>query len=163
VAPALDNLAMNYYREKKYPEAEPLYKRSLAIWEQNQGPDSPFVAQSLDNLATLYSTEQKFTTAEPLYLRALRIREKDTLTSLETMGLLNEALNTPQKADAYFKRAVLIGEQGLGGEHPEVAEILETYAVLLRNLKRPMEAAKLEARVKELKAKVAQTTARNQP
>jgi tetratricopeptide (TPR) repeat protein len=135
----------------------------LAIWEQNQGPDSPFVAQALDNLATLYSTEQKFATAEPLYLRALRIREKDTLTSLETMGLLNEALNTPQKADAYFKRAVLIGEQGLGGEHPEVAEILETYAVLLRNLKRPAEAAKLEARVKELKTKAAQTTARNQP
>jgi len=147
--------AMNYYREKKFAEAEPLYKRSLAIWEQTQGPDSPFVAQALDNLAALYCATQNFTKAEPLYMRSLNIREKNSLTSLETMGLLNEALNTPQKADAFFKRAVLIGEQGLGGDHPEVAEILETYAVLLRNLKRPTEAARLESRAKEIKSKAA--------
>ncbi len=60
--------------------------------------------------------EQNFAKAEPLYLRSLRIREKDSLSSLETMALLNEALNNPQKADAFFKRAVLIGEQGLGGD-----------------------------------------------
>jgi tetratricopeptide (TPR) repeat protein len=79
-----------------------------------------------------YAEAQQFAKAEPMYRRALWIREKESLPSLETMGLLNEALNTFPKADAYFKRAVLIGEQGLGGEHPEVAEILETYAVLLR-------------------------------
>jgi hypothetical protein len=75
------------------------------------------------------------------------------------MALLNEALDSPQKADAFFKRALLIGEQGLGGEHPEVAEILEAYAVLLRNLKRPVEATKLENRAKEIKAKSTQATA----
>jgi tetratricopeptide (TPR) repeat protein len=163
VAPTLDNLAMTYYREKKYREAEPLYKRSLAIWEQTQGPDSAFVAVSLDNLASLYCAQQRFATAEPLYMRSLKIREKDSLTSLETLALLNDALNQPNKADLFYKRALLIGEQGMGGEHPEVAEIMETYAVLLRNLKRPAEASRVEAKAREIKSKSKQTTAANPP
>ncbi len=76
----------------------------------------------------MYCAQQLFVEAEPLYLRVLNIREKDALGSLETMALLNDALNLPVKAEVFFKRALLIGEQGLGGDHPEVAKIMEAYA-----------------------------------
>ncbi len=35
-------------------DAEPLYKRALAIWEKALGPEHPHVAASLNNLAELY-------------------------------------------------------------------------------------------------------------
>ena len=40
--------------EGRYAEAEPLYKRSLAIWQKALGPEHPSVATGLNNLAGLY-------------------------------------------------------------------------------------------------------------
>jgi hypothetical protein len=47
------DLAGLYYKEGRYAEAEPLYKRSLAIKEKAFGPDHPDVELSLSNLAEL--------------------------------------------------------------------------------------------------------------
>ena len=38
----------------RYADAEPLYKRALAIYEKALGPDHPYVATTLNNLAVLY-------------------------------------------------------------------------------------------------------------
>ncbi len=54
LATSLNNLAVLYRAQGKYPEAEPLYKRALAIREKALGPDHPDVAASLYNLAVLY-------------------------------------------------------------------------------------------------------------
>jgi tetratricopeptide (TPR) repeat protein len=43
-----------YSDQGRYAEAEPLYKRSLAIREKAFGPDHTNVAVSLNNLAELY-------------------------------------------------------------------------------------------------------------
>jgi tetratricopeptide (TPR) repeat protein len=53
VAQLLNNLAVLYHNQARYTEAEPLYKRSVAIYEKALGPDHPDVAQSLNNLAVL--------------------------------------------------------------------------------------------------------------
>ena len=60
----------------RYAEAEPLYRRSLAIREKQLGPDHPDVATSLNNLADLYRSMGRYAEAEPLYRRSLAIREK---------------------------------------------------------------------------------------
>ena len=60
----------------RYAEAEPLYRRSLAIWEKQLGRDHPDVATSLNNLADLYQAMGRYAEAEPLYRRSLAIREK---------------------------------------------------------------------------------------
>ena len=41
----------------KYDDAEPLYKRALAIGEETLGPRHPYVASSLNNLATLLDSQ----------------------------------------------------------------------------------------------------------
>ena len=41
----------------KYDDAEPLYKRALAIREETLGPQHPHVAESLNNLALLLETQ----------------------------------------------------------------------------------------------------------
>jgi tetratricopeptide (TPR) repeat protein len=134
----------------KYAEAEPLLVRSLAIWLATQGPFSPLYAQALDNLGSVYSAVQKYDDAEPLFKKALGIRESSDIESLSNLALIYQAKNDPKKADLYFQRAILIGEKGLGGEHEELTQTLETYETFLKNAGRLADAKKIEARVKEL-------------
>ena len=74
MAQSLNNLALLYYTQGQYAQAEPLYKRSLAIWEKALGPDHPSVATSLENLAGLYRATNRDKEAETLEQRAARIR-----------------------------------------------------------------------------------------
>ena len=70
---SLNNLAALYDKQGRYADAEPLYKRSLAIQEKALGPDHPDVATSLNNLAVLYQEQGRYADAEPLYKRSLAI------------------------------------------------------------------------------------------
>ncbi len=72
----LNDLARLYESQGRYAEAEPLYKRSLAIREKALGPDHPDVAAMLNDLAVLYASQGRYAEAEPLYKRSLAIREK---------------------------------------------------------------------------------------
>ena len=73
VATGLNNLAMLYESQGKYAEAEPLYKRALAIYEKALGPDHPSVAESLNSLAGFYHAQGSYAEAKTLYRRALTI------------------------------------------------------------------------------------------
>ena len=92
---SLNNLAVLYTEQGRYAEAEPLYKRALAIDEKALGPDHPDVATALNNLAGLYDDQGRYAEAEPLYKRALAIREKalgpdhpDVAASLNNLAAL---------------------------------------------------------------------------
>src|SRR5258707_1759743 len=50
----LGNLANVYYSQGKYEQAEPLYQRSLAIFEEVLSLDHPDVGIALNNLANVY-------------------------------------------------------------------------------------------------------------
>jgi tetratricopeptide (TPR) repeat protein len=73
---ALNNLAQLYGDVGRDVEAEPLYKRALAIIEKTVGLDSVDIAPELNNLAALYQRQLRYVEAEPLFKRALTIREK---------------------------------------------------------------------------------------
>ena len=60
----------------RYTEAEPLFRRALAIREKSLGPDHPDVANSLNGLAALLNDTDRRAEAEPLFRRALAIWEK---------------------------------------------------------------------------------------
>ena len=59
--------------EAHLAEAEPLYRRALAIGEHGYGPDHPTVAVRLNNLALLLEATNRLNEAEPLSRRAVRI------------------------------------------------------------------------------------------
>ena len=69
-------MALLYYSQGKYKEAEPLYQQALALRQKLLGDDHPDVAQSLNNLAGLYDSQGKYNEAEPLYQQALNIFEQ---------------------------------------------------------------------------------------
>ena len=61
VASALNNEAELYSKLHRFPEAEALYKRSLAIRQAVLGPDHPDTQKSLSRLAEIFHAEGKDT------------------------------------------------------------------------------------------------------
>jgi len=76
VAISLNNMAELYRSQGKYAQAEPLYKRSLAIREKALLPNHPFLAQSLENYAALLRMTRSEDQAAKLEARAKAIRAK---------------------------------------------------------------------------------------
>ena len=129
----------------KYAEAEPLHKRSLAIWEKALGKEHPDVALSLNNLAALYDSQGKYAEAEPLHKRSLAIKEKvlgkehpdvalfggqEVLkrVDLNNLAALYDSQGKYAEAEPLHKRSLAIREKVLGKEHPDVALSLNNLA-----------------------------------
>jgi len=111
------------------------------------------VATALDNLAGVYVAEELFDKAEPLYRRALSIREKSALVSFDKLASLYAGEKKYPEAEQLYKQALAIAEKM--NEPVELGMVLQKYAELLRLLERGEEAARLEARVKDIHAKLA--------
>ena len=71
----LNKLALLYHAQGMYAEAEPLYKRSLAIREA-LGSEHSNLAQGLENYATLLRATNREDHAAKLRARARAIRSK---------------------------------------------------------------------------------------
>ena len=70
----LKRIGYYLHQRAQYAEAEPLYRRALAIREEAKGSGHPDTASTLNNLAGR-SAQGKMSEAEPLYRRALAIRD----------------------------------------------------------------------------------------
>ena len=76
LATGLNNLALLYETQGKYCEAEPLYKRYLAIFEKALVPDHPSVATSLEYYALLLRKTQRNAAAVEMEAHAKALRDK---------------------------------------------------------------------------------------
>ena len=156
----LSNQAEDHLKQRRYAEAEPLYKRALDIIEKAVGPNHPACIPMLNKLATLYREQGKYAEAEPLYRRALEIREKalgkdhpEVGTNLWELAKLHKARGNYAEAESLFKRGMGIFEKKLDPNDPKLGVWLMDYADLLRKTNREDEAAKLEARAADIRAK----------
>jgi tetratricopeptide (TPR) repeat protein len=146
----LNQVGFYLFGRAMYAEAEPLYRRSLAISEKALGPDHPHVATGLNNLAGLYRNQSKYVEAEPLYRRSLAIREKalgpdhpDVATGLNNLAGLYGNQGKFAGAEPLYERALAIWEKALGPEHPDVATGLNNLAGLYGNQGKYVEAEPL--------------------
>ncbi len=153
LADLLNQLGLAYHDNGQYAEAEPLFRRSLKIWEQQLGPEHPNVAISLDNLALLLISQGKYAEAEPLCRRALAIFDKqlgsehlDVAINLNNLASLLESQGKYSEAEPLYHRSLEIREQQLGMEHPDVASSLNSLASLLESQGKYTEAEPLYRR-----------------
>ena len=130
-------MAELYKEQGKYERAEPLYQRSLSIWEKVFGKDHPDVATSLNNLAGLYKQQGKYTEAQLLYQRVLSILEKvlgkehpNIAFALNNLAGLYKAKGEYIQAELLYQRALSILEKAFGKDHLNVAYILNNLAGL---------------------------------
>jgi tetratricopeptide (TPR) repeat protein len=68
-------LAYSLFGQKKYDDAEPVYRRLLALWIFSVGEEThPMVAIALDKIAVFYATQKKWEEAREATTRANAIR-----------------------------------------------------------------------------------------
>ncbi|MBX9567750.1 MAG: tetratricopeptide repeat protein [Candidatus Obscuribacterales bacterium] len=121
--------------QKRYDEAEPLYRKVIEIDEQSLGPDHPGLASDLTNLALLYNLQGKNSEALPLLERALSIYLKaygdSNLAVVDcklNLATTYDRLGQSQKAEELYKQA-LESSQSAGGPGKFVtAKILNRLA-----------------------------------
>ena len=146
----LNNLAELLRATNRLGEAEPLYRRALAIFEASYGPDHPDVARGLNNLAAFLHATNRLGEAEPLFRRALAIFEAsygpahpDVATALNNLAGLLQDTDRLGEAEPHYRRALAIDEASYGPDHPKVALRLNNLASLLRATDRLGEAEPL--------------------
>ncbi len=157
--------------QRKYSQAEKLYRRALAVFERVYGRNHYEVAVTLNNLAALYQAQGIGGKPESLYRRALAIKEKilgpqhpDVGMTLNNLGVYYRAVGRFAEARPCCERASRIFERALGASHPKVATALWNYAGLLR-----AEASAVEKRARRIEAdlkttvRLAHATARIDP
>ncbi len=137
----------------QYREAEPLYRRALAIGEWTYGPNHPKVGVRLNNLAQLLQSTNRLAEAEPLMRRALVIDEKsygpdhpEVAIDLDNLSQLLKDTNRLVEAEAPIRRALAIDEKSYGLDHKNVARDLNNLASLLQATNRLAEAEPLMRR-----------------
>ncbi len=149
----MNELGLFYQQRIRFPEAEQLYRRALAIEEHSYGPEHPDVAIHLNHLAQLLQATNRLSEAEPLMRRALAIDEHsygpdhpNVAIRLNNLAQLLEATNRLSEAEPLMARGVRIFEKSLGENHPNVATALNNLAQLLMATNRLSEAEPLMRR-----------------
>ena len=153
VAGLLDRLASLLRVIARYKDAEPLFRRALAIDDATYGNDHPNVARDLNNLAQLLQDNDRLAEAEPLMRRALAIDEAcfglnhpNVARDLNNLAQLLDDTNRLAEAEPLMRRALAMGEASYGNDHPKVAIRLNNLAMLLKATNRLAEAEPLMRR-----------------
>jgi tetratricopeptide (TPR) repeat protein len=150
IAGLLNRQATLLHEIAQYADAEPLFRRALAIDEASYGPDHPNVAIDLNSLALLLKDTNCLAEAEPLMRRALAIGEAsygpdhpDVAIRLNNLAQLLQATNRLAEAEPLMRRALASFEASYGPDHPKVATSLNNLALLLQDTNRLADAEPL--------------------
>jgi CHAT domain-containing protein len=130
--------AQQLYQRRKFAEAEPLYRRALAVYEEVLGPRHPDTAQSCNNLALNLDNRLRAKEAEPLYRQALAANEEalgrwhpNTAASYGWLAGNLQNQGRSQEAEPLFRQALAINEKVLG---PRCRNTVGSYHNLAFNL-----------------------------
>jgi tetratricopeptide (TPR) repeat protein len=136
-----------------YKEAEPLFRRALAILEANFGLDHPEVAVLLSDLSTLLQAINRLPEAVPLMRRALEIAEvsygpghPEVGNYLSNLAMLLQTNNRLVDAEPLMRRALAIAEASYGPDNAQLANFLSNLAQLLQATNRLADAEPLMRR-----------------
>jgi len=149
VAANTDHLGKILYYAKRFSEAEPYFQRTLDIGLKLPGSDNPELARAYDNLAVTEAMLEKYAESETHYREALKLRDADDTLSLRNLALVLTAQNKSAEAQPLYSRALAVLDAGNSTDPEFLKLILTEYSTLLRDLKRPADAAKLDQRLKQ--------------
>lgn len=159
VAELLTAIAVQFDREGRHTESEPLYRRALAIAEQSRGPNHASVASAAANLGRVYEALGRDAEAEANYLRALDIDQRSSQNDRATFADFSrlEHLYTDRKrwddAAALYAKWLKLLEDLYGPKDPEVASVLERYADTLDQQGKSRKARELRTRAERIRSR----------
>jgi tetratricopeptide (TPR) repeat protein len=150
------NLGMVYQAERRWDDAEHMFRAALEIRERELGPGHPDVAVALNDLGVLFQKQSRLEEAGPVLERALRTWQTSigathpwVAAALNNLGVLYTSLGRVGDAEKSFQQAIRIAQTVLPAGHPHLASYMASYAHLLRKIGRTGEAKRLEAYARE--------------
>lgn len=153
----LGQYARFYLDAGRAEEAAAHAVRALELAEQLLGPDHQFTAESLQTLARVHIAHGRYREAEPLLTRALEVYDRKgsdfrvRVAALCLRAAVCRGLGRLEEAEGFFRRSLELQEARIGPRHPRVAEVLDDYASLLREMGREGEAEELEDRARAIR------------
>jgi tetratricopeptide (TPR) repeat protein/transcriptional regulator with XRE-family HTH domain len=147
--------AQLYSFQKKYVQAEKLYRRALHMFKTLFGPDHADIARVLVELAKLSESQKQYAQAESLYEKALVIQKKAyglehfmVAQTLMNIGICFQQQKRYIEAESRYKQAQKLIESTGGSEHEYMGYIFFAYISLLEEMGRWEEAVKLGQRLR---------------
>jgi tetratricopeptide (TPR) repeat protein len=147
LAAVLNGLGLALWNEPA--RAEPVLRRSLALYEQAEGGNPIDIAKIENNLASLYSNEYQHAKALELMTRALPRYEKylgpedPTLAlALANMFAILSEQHRAEAGEPYLRRAIAIGEKAFP-QTAAMAKLQVCVAALELSRGNPQESARI--------------------
>lgn len=148
--------------ERRYPEAESWYRRSLDLWEEHGNQRN--VATVLMSLSELFIGTHQYQDALDAEMRALAIFEGIGVTArpsvaqcLHGVAFALARLNRLNEAESYYERALATTREAYGPDHFFSSGVMLHYSELLRQLKRKREAEAMAAQAQDILSRSKQT------
>jgi tetratricopeptide (TPR) repeat protein len=137
-----DALAKLYESQKRYVDAENVYKRAIALFETRAGSDRDNLSHVLDHrirISTIYSTQGKYADAEAALRQAVAICEKlsedwrctgifgpyySLAKVYEAKKQFREAEQMYKRREQIYKRRIALAGQFDDSDHQDMIELL---------------------------------------
>jgi tetratricopeptide (TPR) repeat protein len=133
--------------ERRYDDAERLFRQSQALWEEHLPNESQNLAICFMNLSQVFVVTKHYQEAYDLDSRALAILERmDPTAGSFVVRALSQAayctmkLRRPVDAERYYEHALAMARQVFGAQHLTSGQIMLSYSSVLRALERKAEA-----------------------
>jgi serine/threonine protein kinase/tetratricopeptide (TPR) repeat protein len=136
----LMSLAQSFADDKRFEEAEALYRIALELLERTRKPTHAEVFKCALKLGDTYFAQSKFSQAEPLYIQAAQIQTQvlgpdhpNIATVLEKIGKVYIGANNYEQAERYYYWAFCIREKALPADALKMAATCEKLADVYRH------------------------------
>ncbi len=160
LAQHFDDLAEELWAKKKYREAEPLYKRSLAIKEGSSSFTTTAVFINMSKLGQCYRQEGKLGEAISLFKRLLAIQEqtesRELLHIAATLTAIGDCYREGEQSNEaipFYKRSLACKEKSFEKDDADKAWTIIALALCYDSLGRYKEALSLYQEAVQLRQK----------
>jgi tetratricopeptide (TPR) repeat protein len=128
---AIDGLAYAQFGQSRFEQAEPNYKRLVAIWSSTAGVTHPMVAATLDKLVVFYRKQGREEDARQAWKTAASVRAHNLAESVAREAGERLAAGQTLEATALYRRAkdLLSPEDSL---HAELRRAVEQQMAEIR-------------------------------
>ena len=132
---AKKNVARVLSNQRRFAEAEQLYREALKLHELLRGRLHPNVFITRGELAGTVKDQDRLNEAEQMYLDLLKDRSEvlgdrhpTTIITLNNLAIVAARQGNLQRADSMYRDALRISEEILGVYHPSTVNIIHNLA-----------------------------------
>jgi tetratricopeptide (TPR) repeat protein len=139
----MNNLALLYLRQGRYPEAEALWTRVVIIRRRVSGEEHPYTLVSINSLGVLFRHQGKYAQAGALLTKVLEIRRRvlgedhpDTLGTMASLADLYQNQGKFAEAEEVFTKVLNVRRRTLGSDNPATTTVLDALGRMMLKQRR---------------------------